>query len=478
MSTLLPLQVRAPARAWVEFAWVCEVLFGRLGLPFELQPHAEPFVEVVVGGGRVRWADAFLGHADGRWLRPGAVEMPAARPWKVPDDTLRRMLGRDDLAWCYGDGEFSVAADEIRLPIDVTGSAFFMLSRYEEAVPGAALDVHGRFPGSASWAGQAGLLRRPLVDEWIELLWWAMQRLAPGLRRQVHAPRVWVTCDVDLPYSPAVNHPALALRQSAAFLLKQRRPLQALQALANPLLTRLGSTAADPCDNFGWLMDTAEAAGQRADFFFICAAQATAHEGFYRVEEPRIAQLIDTLRARGHGVGLHASYASADDPSLLAAEVQRLRRAAGLGDAVPLGNRQHYLRWRADETPAALAAAGLAFDSSLGHADQPGFRCGTSHAFPLYDLRARHALPIVERPLVLMEGSVISPAYLNLGLGAGARALMLEFKAACRRYQGCFTLLWHNDGLNTAAARRLYAELIQPFEPLTAAERAALAGGH
>lgn len=112
---------------------------------------------------------------------------------------------------------------------------------------------------------------------------------------------------------------------------------------------------------------------------------------------------------------------------------------------------------------ASTSCADLARDTPQAHADQCGFRCGTSNAFPLFDLQAGRALAVLEQPLALMEGTVIGPGYMNLGRGPQARQLMLALKQTCRHFGGCFRLLWHNTGLRLPAARRLYAELIRPY---------------
>ena len=345
-----------------------------------------------------------------------------------------------------------------------------MLSRYEEALPDAVRDAHGRHPGSASLAGCAGLLQRPLVDEWVALLAWALQRAGAAVRPPP-APRNWITCDVDLAYSPGVDRLWAATRQAAAHLLKERSPALAWRAALNPWARLVGMDGLDPYDNFDWMMSANEALGQRLAFFFLCPRQATHYEGFYAIEDARMRRLVARILERGHQVGLHASYASVDDPSLLPQEVARLRAVTG-GDGLPVINRQHFLRWRADRTPADLEAAGITLDTSLAHADVAGFRCGTSHPFALFDLRGGRATHVVEQPLVLMEGTVLGASYMNLDLGPEARRVMLDLKETCRRFGGCFTFLWHNTGLRLPAARRLYTELVEPYPAVGASSHA------
>lgn len=464
--------VRAGPHRRPELEWVCDVLLRRrLGLEPRFEVGPPDRVEIDTGAGIVAWTDDFLSRADAEWLgaaRAGSLVASEAACWPVHDAGLVERLGGTELLQLFGDGQWRQQPGLTWLPIDITGSSFFVLSRYEEACREAPVDRHGRFPAAAAALVRAGWSQRPCVDEWLVLLAWALAPLLPGWEPPATAPEVWVTADVDLPYSPGVASPMRAARQAAAHLLRERRPLTAAAAALNPLATRLGFTGLDPYETFDWMMDANEAAGQRITFFFICTVQATEYEGFYRIDEPRIAALMRRIVGRGHGVGLHASYASVEEPERLPAERRRLLDAMADAGAAPagtasLGSRQHYLRWRADRTPALLDAAGFAFDASLGHAERPGFRCGTCHEYPLFDLAGRRALSIVERPLVAMDASVLSPSYLGLGPGEAARGLLQSLKATCRRFGGTFSLLWHNSMLVDGAERRLYRELLVPY---------------
>jgi peptidoglycan/xylan/chitin deacetylase (PgdA/CDA1 family) len=463
---MMALVVRAQPHCSAEFAWICEVLFGQwLGLSHRIEPHDQPWVEVHAVGGCVRWPDAFFEQAHRHWLE--TASLPAVPPprWTVPDDVIGRRIGQSDVVRLFGDADFTLRAGLVDLPIDITGSAFFMLSRYEEAVSGAAADRYGRFPGSASVVQRAGVALRPLVDEWVELLWWAIEHVAPGLQRRPRTPRVWVSCDVDLPYSPGAKSAALALRQAASHLVNDRSPRLAAQSLVGAVAARAGIDRFDPVDTFDWMLDVNERAGNRVSFFMLSVVRPQRIDCCYELAEPRIARLLRKLVARGHELGLHGSYGSLEAPGRLARELDGLRDAVALagGEQDRFGGRQHYLRWHAREAPRGLAAAGLAYDSTLGFADIAGFRCGTCHAFPLFDLGARRALAVIERPLVLMEVTVTSRSYLNLGQGDEAMRLMTQLRETCRRFGGEFALLWHNSNLSLPGARALYEALVQPL---------------
>jgi len=104
--------------------------------------------------------------------------------------------------------------------------------------------------------------------------------------------------------------------------------------------------------------------------------------------------------------------------------------------------------------------AGLEYDSTLGFAERPGFRCGACYAYPVYDLIDRKPLNLIERPLIVMDAGVMDERYMGLGAGSAARDIMKKHKAVCRTFGGDFTLLWHNARLITSDQMRLYLEII------------------
>jgi hypothetical protein len=153
------------------------------------------------------------------------------------------------------------------------------------------------------------------------------------------------------------------------------------------------------------------------------------------------------IHDRGHEIGLHPSYGTFLKPELLKQEAGRLKHVCaeeGI-DQATWGGRMHYLRWEQPTTLYAWANAGMSYDSTLGYAERPGFRCGTCHEYPAFDPLAKRGLPIRIRPLIIMECSVIADRYLALGIGQQAKTKFLQLKKRCLNVGGSYTVLWHNS---------------------------------
>lgn len=100
------------------------------------------------------------------------------------------------------------------------------------------------------------------------------------------------------------------------------------------------------------------------------------------------------------------------------------------------------------------------YDSTLGYADHPGFRCGTCFEYPAFDPVSGMILKLRLRPLIAMECTVMATRYMGLGTGDAAFRKFKQLKDACNAVGGCFTLLWHNTELEMLPERRLYQAVI------------------
>lgn len=339
-------------------------------------------------------------------------------------------------------------------------AAVFRLLAGQDERASTARDRHQRFPLAA--APLAGLLARPLADDCAQWLRARITACWPGLVPAPVPGRVLLSCDVDLPFSPEARRPLKLLGRLGGDVLLRRSWSTAAARLANVRRVRAGDWRGDPLYRFDTLMDIAEQAGIECRFFFIAGRSGAAIDGCYDILEPGIRTLLQHIRARGHGIGLHGSYHSFRDPALLRAERERLQEAcrrAGI-DADTGHNRQHFLRWDAAATPAALAAAGFHTDWTLGFAEQPGFRCGTGRRFPLWSWPDRQALSVQEQPLQVMETTLFDRHYLGRRPEPALLQELLALRHAALAGGGNFSVLWHNSGLPTPAHERFLAALV------------------
>jgi hypothetical protein len=406
-------------------------------------------------------ADGLFQTAADRWLTPASLPEPGnpltVRPSSlVPDADLLHPVPA-----IYRDPQLADFATDsaITTSLDVFGSAFFMLSRYEEVVV-RDRDSHERFASASSYAGKTGLIERPIVNEYLELLWAMIARLWPEIRRKQRTHRISLSHDVDWPLCTAGRPAHKAARTIVADVLARKSPGLAVRRSLSYLQSLRGSPGTDLCNTFDFIMDTNERHRVSTAFYFIAGRTAGEIDGCYSLDDRWIKSLMSGIHERGHEIGLHPSYETFRDPVQTRKEFEILRAATdSLGiEQERWGGRQHFLRWENPTTWRAWETAGLDYDSTLGFSDQAGFRCGVCYDFPVFDLIDRKQLNLREHPLLAME--VTLTGYMGLSWEDAVQQI-LELGRTCRRYAGEMTLLWHNNYLVTPAERRAYEAALE-----------------
>ena len=391
----MTLLVEAPAAYEPERRYVLDVVLGdRLGLDWTLRVADRRDVRISRAddpdGPCVRLPDGLFATPTEDWLTPAS--MPSVRV-------------RDGLPVLYG--EPAATPDPATLDVDVFGSAFFMLTRYEELVV-ADRDQYGRFPAAASVAGREGFLGVPVVDAWVELLWTALQRTWPRLRRRPEAFAVLLSHDVDDPLSTVEHGPRDVARNFAGDLVRRRDPrLAARRARALALRDR----RSDPHNTFDFLMGASERHGLRSAFYFLAYRDERPARRRVPLRAPVGAHARSgSIARRGHEVGLHPSFCTYRDVARTREEHERLLRVAEAEGVrqQEWGGRQHYLRWANPAHVAELGAgrAGLRQHPRL----RRGGRLPHRHLppFRVFDLEQRRPLDLRETPFQVMDVTLLS----------------------------------------------------------------------
>jgi hypothetical protein len=441
-----------------ELRWLECILIERFGGDWQIESTGTHSVLRLVGSvGKV-----VLESQRNEFIKPGSYKPvytwnARAEGWataldeKIPAPGINHV--QDRLIDIYGTIAY--------IKYDILGLIFWMLCRVEE-IGSTSNDSHDRFPATASHAYINGYLDRPIVDEWLFILAQVVKMIWPDFSLKKHYFKIRVSHDVDSP-SQYCFSPTMRFIYTIASDIKRGKNFLGI-ALAPWIRLRTSSKLhrMDPANTFQWIMDKSENIGVKSAFYFVCGRTNIRHDPFYQIDHPAIRNLMRQINLRGHEIGLHPSYSTYLEPGLLKSEADRLRQVAD-EEAIhqeQWGGRMHYLRWKHPKTLRSWVDAGMDYDSSLGYADIPGFRCGTCFEYPAFDPELGMAYKFRIRPLIAMECSVILEQYLGLGLGDQAFTLLESLKSRCKAVNGCFTLLWHNSELSTIREKELYSRIL------------------
>jgi hypothetical protein len=373
------------------------------------------------------------------------VSAPAIRiPWEL---SIEHRWAAETLAAAAGARVTGDTGPELTLDHADLDLAFRHLARVEE-LPGAVTDSHGRFPGSASCLrrGEAPVdALVPKVADAIRKAGVEPAPLWPGDARFFVA----LTHDIDTPWRwtrTGIRGAASRLKHAVGEH-RIREALLEARGLARVPLHRLRGS--DPNWSFAGVAELESRRGF-ASTSYVLAAHRDPHDGAapeaYAIRRPR---LVAELSGLGGEVGLHGSYRSGDDESLLRAEKHDLEVL--LGKPVR-GLRFHYLRMRWHEVVGRLDRLGVEYDTTLGFSDRPGPRAGFSFPFRPWDQAAGRPAGFYELPLLLMDATLAEPRYMKLSPSKGRKEVdrVLDRLAATG---GGAAVLWHNDRFDPVYGR-------------------------
>lgn len=444
------LHVRCPDSYRPERTYIWQVILEDfLGLPTEIS--FEQRSDTLLLGGRSRrklaLCDGLFGAPSAKWLTEQTLPSTPLARWKIPSEYS---LPFTDLPVLYGktgkNGDFLTQAGDItRIGIDIAGSAFFMLTRYEELVT-KQRDAFGRFTATNSLAYRENFLMRPLVNEYLELLWIFLQQIDHGLARRERFFELEPTHDVDIPYR--LRPPKRLAKTLLGDLAHRHDPLLALRHLFHGAKASFQVSHDDPYDTYDSLMDQSERSNTRSRFYFMAT-------GPYRLSSKPIQALLARINERGHEIGFHGNLGSSQDPQVLRSELEVFHREvarAGVNSPL-LGGRQHYLSWDASQTWGHWEEVGLEFDSTCGFADHIGFRCGTCYPYRVFDIHRRIPLNLKERPLLAMDVTLFD--YMSLSMNEAENRLT-EIVEQVRLHKGVLITNWHNSWFDGRSLRKSF----------------------
>lgn len=408
--------------------WITGVLLqDLLGISVEMnfQEGTEGYVLELPNGRQVILEDHFFR------LNQESDFLSTAQLPETPIRLSPPFESKEEVVALYGRPHLEIGEQRIRCGLDLWASAFFMLSRWEEY----GKEQHGRFPAASAFVVRHELLRRPLVHEYAALLrdFLAASGLTVPYPRQ--AARLHLSCDVDHPR--LWRRPADRLRTLAGSMLRRFNPAELGYWLTGPVWGQK-----DPFDVFDEWMRTAAAGNLQWHFNFL-AGRAAAPDCDYDLDDPFVRDLFRRIHDGGHEIGFHPSRAAATDARQFEKELVTLRAYA---PGPVLSGRQHYLHFKTPDTWRLWADAGMQWDSSLGYAEQEGFRCGMAQSFPVFDCERQQVLPIREKPLIAMD--VTLAKYRRLQPGRAFESLQ-QLGVETKKHGGEMVLLWHNSSWNT-----------------------------
>ena len=329
---------------------------------------------------------------------------------------------------------FPIHNQSSEFPFDPFASSFFCLSRYEEYLPHFN-DIHGRFPATESLACKHKFLNQAVVDRWAMMVADMLSKRYDDFEMPAHAIDVEDSIDIDAAY--CYRHKGLVRTLSGIS--------RDLFANHNPDLVRkrikvLTHKIPDPFDSFDYIIDVHSRHPWMKLKFFPLMADYNVNDKPISYQNSEFRLLLQHLGDYAK-MGLHASYASHDNPDLITTEKERLEAVL---HRRTVRNRFHFLRLSLPQSYNALMDNGILHDYSMGFADEPGFRAGTGTPYHFFDLESDCETPLTIHPFVAMDSTFY---YYKKFTANQAEPVYKQLVDECKLVGCRLSLLWHNQSL-------------------------------
>lgn len=310
---------------------------------------------------------------------------------------------------------------------DIIASACYFLSGWNEYV-NTGKDQYGRVAYDQSIISRLDIIRLPVVNYYFDILHHALLKVRGSIKRNI-----WGQYNFGVALTHDIDTCRSAWIEGSYSELKKKR----FWSIPKLIIKRVAGK--DDWSNFELISRIDKQYGDSSSFYFL--SQKGGSGGWknadYDIHNKGIQKEILKLAGAGHEIGVHGSFGTYIDASGLTRDIAAV-------NVKPIeGNRFHFLMFDACKTVKVLEECEIKYDTSLGFAEQPGFRRGTCFPFFLYDFEEDRTTNIIEIPLIVMDGTLGFSKYMGLTQEKSLETVKPIINEIIK-FNGVFTLLWHN----------------------------------
>lgn len=332
---------------------------------------------------------------------------------------------------------------------DVFAASFYLLSRYEEYLP-YQKDIYGRFAHENSLAYKEKFLQLPLVNIWLQEFSKKLNAKFSSFSSRQPKFSFIPTYDIDEAFSYKYKN----FKRTAGGVV--RSIFNGEWSLVKERIKVLTNREADPFDSFAWMDMLHKQYGLKPKYFFLLPDKKSKYDKNISPAKKELRLLIKE-HAQKYEVGIHPSWQSGDDSSLIKKEIGTLSEII---DQTVTISRQHYIRFTLPQTLRYLIDTGIKEDHSMGYGSINGFRASVATPFYWYDLEKEEAKDLLLYPFCFMDAN----AYFEEKLSS-RQALdeMKHYYNVVKKVNGTLVILWHNTFLGTDKKFEGWREVYESF---------------
>lgn len=324
---------------------------------------------------------------------------------------------------------------------DVLKSAFYLLSGYQELNP-EYKGKFNRFPFELSIQYKLDITHKPIVNYYFKFIELGLQEYCKQnnllfvTKKQTNPFAFFLTHDIDkidmYSFYDLVYYIKVLFgirKKDLKFSVKLQKAIE--------YLFHFVFTKKNPSWDFEFLRTIEKKYNLKSAFYFL-PKDLKHQDAYYSFNENRLQLLFNQLKEEGCEIGIHGTNRSATSFENLYSNINELKKHARVNIS---GIRQHRLLFDINITPHLHEKAGLLYDTTLGFAEYEGFRNSYCLPFNLYNFKDERPFKHWEIPLNVMDATLFE--YRKLDNMSAFNAIK-NIVAEVIKFNGTFTLLWHN----------------------------------
>ncbi len=427
------LIIKYPSTFKPERNYVHDIVFSEyLGIQSKIKYHNEKNIIIEVNNKKIIIRDAFFSDIDEKKMYLKKEHLP-----KSITKTKDPFIPSGNLITMYGKNQILIEENTIRCQLDIFASIFFMLTRWEEYVI-KERDNHNRFDSKYSLAVKYKFFDRPIVNEYMELIWNMLKHFGFNEKRKKRTFQLYHSHDIDeIKYWKTPYH---YLKYLAKYSFKYQSFNTILKSIYKYPISLFNANS-DPWYSFDFLMDLSELANTKSHFYFMAGGK-TEYDNRYKITNPLLKKTLKHIHNRGHIIGFHPSYNTYNNINLFQDELNKLQSVSP--QEIKYG-RQHYLRFEVPTTWQIWNESKLQLNSTCGYENILGFRTGTCFTYSTFNCLTRQKLNLKETPLHIMDETIFRCFKNKL---SHTSELINSILNNVKKYNGNIGFLWHNNNLN------------------------------
>lgn len=339
--------------------------------------------------------------------------------------------------------------DDSGRQMDLLSAAFFLISRYEEYLPHNK-DEYGRYAHTNSVTFRYGLLKRPLVDEWVAELKQQLLVVFPSLVFNENKFRFIPTYDVDIAWSYKNKG---WLRTGGGFF---KDIIKSNWKNFAERMEAISGQKQDPFDVFEELDLLHEKYALEPHYFVLMGQKTKGYDKNISPYNQAYRSLIRSICSR-YDTGIHLSWQSFASNNIKQQEINLL---ADIMAVRPVENRMHYINFHLPDTFQTLLTLGITREYSMGYGSINGFRAATCRPYYWYDLSNEQETKLEIFPFCYMEANSIFEQKDNTEV---ALQELQYYHDITRQYGGTLITIFHNHLIGLSKQGRAWMLMYKTF---------------